>query len=191
MKIYELDNLREESVSKQELEILTRCGKEFVPPLCTRSSAMQSDFAEASEAGDGVPYAYFEMIREQNAFVAEEDGTVAGFMSFRKDFTSEAIPEEYLPDIYISTVITDEKFRRRGITKGFYEKMSAEYGDRNIFTRTWSTNASHTSLLKAYGFDEYKRIKNDRGEGIDTVYYLKRAGQGQKAADESPLGLLK
>lgn len=178
MKIYEVDNLREESASRQVLEILTRCGKEFVPPLCTRNSALQSDFAKASETGDGVPYAYFEMIKKQCAFVAEEGGVIAGFMSFRKDFLSETVTEEYLPDIYISTVITDKKFRRQGITKGFYEKMSAEYGDRNIFTRTWSSNISHTSLLKAYGFDEYKRIKNDRGEGIDTVYYLKRARQG-------------
>ena len=177
MEILEFDKLQDGSVSKQILQILTSCSQEFVPPLCMRSSTLQKDFTNSSESNDGVPYAYFEMIKEQNAFIAEADRTVAGFMSFKKDFVSDIITNEYLPDIYISTVITGKNFRRQGITKGFYEKLSEIYNDRNIFTRTWSTNISHTKLLKSFGFEEFKRIKDDRGKGIDTVYYLKRVGK--------------
>jgi hypothetical protein len=38
-------------------------------------------------------------------------------------------------------------------------------------TRTWSTNASHLDLLDELGFDLIKRVEDDRGDGIDTVYY--------------------
>ena len=177
MKIYELSNLQDDGVSAQILQILTRCNNEFVPPLDTRNSTMQSDFSKLSELDNNIPYAYFELVKEQNALIVEEDGIVAGFMSFRKDVVTETIPSEYLPNIYISTVITDTNFRRQGITKRMYEELFAKYGNRNIFTRTWSTNLSHTRLLESYGFTEYKRIENDRGDGIDTVYYLKQSGK--------------
>ena len=173
MNIEYTEKLGENSVSNQILQILTRCNNDFVPPLGERKSTLQSDFSKSSEHNNGVPYAYFGMIKEQNAFIAEKEGTVVGFMSFRKDYVSGLITNEYLPNIYISTVIIDEHFRRRGITKGFYEKLSEMYNERNIFTRTWSTNISHTNLLLTYGFEEFKRISDDRGDGIDTVYYIK------------------
>ena len=177
LKIYELSNLQDDGVSAQILQILTRCNNEFVPPLDTRNSTMQSDFSKLSELDNNIPYAYFELVKEQNALIVGEDGIVAGFISFRKDVVTETIPSEYLPNIYISTVITDTNFRRQGITKRMYEKLFEKYSARNIFTRTWSTNLAHTRLLESYGFAEYKRIENDRGDGIDTVYYLKLNGK--------------
>ena len=87
--------------------------------------------------------------------------------------TNNVITEAFLPNIYISTVITDKMFRHRGITKGLYAVLLEKYKDKNIFTRTWSTNISHTTLLQGLGFGEFKRLANDRGEGIDTVYYFK------------------
>jgi ribosomal protein S18 acetylase RimI-like enzyme len=53
--------------------------------------------------------------------------------------------------------------------------FNEKYADRNIFTRTWSTNTAHISILKKYNFREIHRIENDRGEGIDTVYFSRKA----------------
>jgi RimJ/RimL family protein N-acetyltransferase len=44
----------------------------------------------------------------------------------------------------------------------------------HLFTRTWSTNAAHIAILGKFGFSQIARIENDRGEGIDTVYFAKK-----------------
>ena len=144
-----------------------------MPPLTSRNSTTQSDFLNIKEQDTEIPYAYFEMVKNQNALIAEVSGKVAGFMSYKEDYTTEVITGDYLPVIYISTVITDKEFRYQGITKGLYGSLFEKYGDKNIFTRTWSTNTAHTKLLLGMGFREFKRIPNDRGEGIDTVYYFR------------------
>lgn len=175
MKIVFKDKLEDKNLSERILRMLTECSNEFVPPLSARSSTTQSDFSDASGSGEKVPYAYFDMIKSQKALIAEDDdGAIMGFMSYKTDYTNSIITEEHLPDIYISTVIAGKNFRRRGVTKSLYRALCEKYADKNIFTRTWSTNISHTSLLQSFKFREFHRIKNDRGEGIDTVYYIKR-----------------
>ena len=47
------------------------------------------------------------------------------------------------------------------------------FPDRSIFTRTWSTNAAHIKILDKFNFEIIKCIENDRGDGIDTVYFAK------------------
>lgn len=168
-----IENLEDENLSEQILQILTTCSGEFVPPLTSRNSTTQSDFSQKSESDKAVPYAYFDMIKKQKTLIAEENGRVAGFMSYKTDYTNDVIARDFLPNIYISTVITDKAFRHRGVTKGLYAALFEKYGDKNIFTRTWSTNLPHTKLLTGFGFCELKRIENDRGDGIDTVYYMK------------------
>ena len=168
------ENLEDKDLSGQILKILTECSGEFVPPLTARNSTTQSDFSQKSGSDRDVPYAYFDMIKKQKAIVAMNNGRAVGFMSYKADYTNDVITKDFLPDIYISTVITDKMFRHQGVTKGLYEALFEKYGDKNIFTRTWSTNASHTRLLTGFGFQEFKRLQNDRGSGIDTVYYYKK-----------------
>ena len=171
MEIICVEKLEDEMLSEQILKILTNCNSEFVPPLTLRSSTTQGEFSDISEGSNDIPYAYFEGIKEQKMLVAEACGKVAGFMSFKTDFNSDVITGEFLPNIYISTVITDKAMRHKGVTKSLYGALLEKYEKRNIFTRTWSTNTAHTSLLTSLGFREFKRISNDRGNGIDTVYY--------------------
>ncbi|MBO4897222.1 MAG: GNAT family N-acetyltransferase [Clostridia bacterium] len=174
MKIVFKEKLADGNLSERILQILTECSDEFVPPLTSRNSTTQSDFSDTSESGGEVPYAYYDMIKNQSALIAEDaDGAVMGFMSYKTDYTNGIITEDYLPDIYISTVIAAKDFRRRGVTKSLYNALCEKYADQNIFTRTWSTNISHSCLLQSFGFSEFHRIKNDRGDGIDTVYYTK------------------
>ena len=40
-----------------------------------------------------------------------------------------------------------------------------------VTTRTWDSNDRHLDLLSDLGFELLTRIEDDRGEGIDTVYY--------------------
>ena len=38
--------------------------------------------------------------------------------------------------------------------------------------RTWSTNAAQMHLMGKLGYVERARLVDDRGEGVDTVYYV-------------------
>ena len=96
-------------------------------------------------------------------------------MSFKENYTNDTIKEEGLPNIYLSTLVLKPEAKGKGLTVRMYDFLFLQcYGDRNIYTRTWSTNIAHTKILSKFAFDELARMKDDRGEGIDTVYYVKK-----------------
>ena len=155
---------------KEMIEMLIESDKDFVPPLSSRASTLDKGFSADKKSG-GVE-SYFSEMRKQQILAAFDEGEFIGFVSYRENFISEEIPEDELPNIYVSTLVLSKKSRGKGVTKKMYSYLFDElYGDRNIFTRTWSTNIAHTKILSGFAFSEIKRKINDRGEGIDTVYY--------------------
>lgn len=76
-----------------------------------------------------------------------------------------------MPNVYISTLIVHPDMRRRGIANKLYARMLKKHSTRYIFTRTWSTNMGHIRILSTLKFYEHLRLEDDRGEGIDTVYF--------------------
>ena len=163
----------DEKQQKEILELLTLADREFIPPLSSRNDTLQTDFSSSENDASGIPQAYFEKILTQKFILATKKGKTLGFMSFVPD---RHIPEISLPEShYISTVIVHPDFRRKGITKRFYTELMQKFSSKNISTRTWSTNNAHLSLLKKIGFFEALCIKDDRGDGIDTVYYYKKS----------------
>lgn len=102
---------------------------------------------------------------------ALDDGNVAGFLSYISDRPMDI---KGFPCVeYLSTILVEKNCRGRGISKKLYEKFIELSAGKSIVTRTWSTNESHLGLLSKLGFVEIKRIKDDRGDGIDTVYFGK------------------
>ena len=146
------------SYGDEILNMLELCDKEFVPPLSLRSSTTQSDLKSKEENKIGVK-SYFDEVIKQHLMVVTENEKLLGFVSFKENFTNDKISENELPDIYISTLIV----------------LFDEYKDVNIFTRTWSLNTAHIKILKEFGFETFSVLENHRGEGIDTVYFIKRA----------------
>ena len=155
------------------IKMMQESDNDFIPPLSARSSTLQSDLKGGNAGlGDVLPY-FNEMIKQEILGVLE-DGKLLGFVSFRKDFTNDKITTDKLPNIYLSTLILSPDARGKGLTVKLYDHLfNALYPERNIFTRTWSTNFAHTKILSKFDFNELARIKNDRGNGIDTVYYSK------------------
>lgn len=94
-----------------------------------------------------------------------------GFMSFKTNYVSNEIKADTFPNIYITTVIVDPNFRNCGITGRFYDRLQNQFAGYHLFTRTWSENIAHIRILSSHKFYEHERIPNDRGEGIDTIYY--------------------
>lgn len=157
------------------IEMLRESDKDFVPPLSARASTLDTTFGGNTTYG-GV-LSYYEKMNEQMILAAFEDGELLAFVSYRENFISEIIDEDTLPNIYVSTLVMRHSARGRGLTAIMYDHLFDKcYPRHSIYTRTWSTNGAHTKILSRFGFSELKRIKNDRGEGIDTVYYAREAG---------------
>ena len=194
---YILENTISEKYRDQIYKMIEDADTEFVPHLSKRSSTTQqvlsdddpeegeskerggtgsivfdrkSDFKKKADVSS-----YYENVLRQSAILAiDEEDRVCGFMSFIPHHDVEMGSSNKLEDVlYLSTLIVDKKMRRMGISRRMYETLFASFPDRRIVTRTWSTNDGHLPLLKRLGFQLLEVIPNDRGEGIDTVYYGK------------------
>ena len=154
-------------------ELLKVSDRDFVPSLSSRNNTVQKDLAAPDHALEREPSSYFEALLDQSFLLYEKNGHIKGFISFIDDYSSDI--EECSACIYISTVIVAPSERQKGITQKMYGYLFEQRKGTPILTRTWSQNGSHIHILTKLGFDLAKRIPNDRGEGIDTVYYLKGA----------------
>ena len=104
-----------------------------------------------------------------------EGDRVAGFLSYLLNYSSWHIPEQYLPNVYIGTILIHEDFRGKKLAESVYTALAAHHPGHALCTRTWSANDAHITVLKNLGFRELLRQKDHRGPGIDTVYYIKEA----------------
>jgi len=169
-------NTHDKEKYRQELlEILEENDKAFVPPLSQRTHTTQTALLGNTE---GSVARYLDGVMEQSVLAIIGESRILGFVSFRENFVSDVIGEDNLPNIYISTLVVRADARGMGLTKKAYTHLfESLYPERRVFTRTWSSNHAHIRILNSFGFSEIKRIPNDRGVGIDTVYYCKAASQ--------------
>lgn len=155
------------------IDILTLADKDFVPPLSQRISTLDKSFLTNSSSRS--IYSYYTEMKKQEILGAFDNGKLIGFVSYRLDFVNDIITENELPNIYVSTLVLSEDARGHGLTKRMYSYLFDElYPERSVFTRTWSTNFAHTKILSSFGFSEILRKENDRGAGVDTVYYKRK-----------------
>lgn len=171
-----IEILSRQEQAKYEDEILNMLidgDEDFVPPLSARRSTTQADLAGHEKGQDGI-MRYFEEMKKQRIMVATEDGKLLAFVSFREDYTNDVIQAEDVPNIYVSTLIVKPEGRGRGLTREMYTVLFKAYENVSIFTRTWSTNIAHTKILSKFDFETLCVLKDDRGAGIDTVYFVKR-----------------
>ena len=159
----------------QFFQMLSESDDDFVPPLSSRTTTRQENLSSCEKNADGIK-SYLDFMMTQEILVKEEDGQILGFVSFVENYLSDVITEETFPNIYVSTLIVRKSARGMGLTKKMYDLLFNEmYKEKNIYTRTWSTNMAHIKILSFFGFNELLRKVNDRGEGIDTVYFVKKA----------------
>ncbi|QSG02937.1 GNAT family N-acetyltransferase [Natranaeroarchaeum sulfidigenes] len=160
-------------------ELLVAADDEFVPRLSAREGTTQREgLADASSAdtedvGDAIE-SYHSQCLDQHLIACHDRGDIRGFMSFREGYRTSEL-EGYQPSNYISTVIVSPDYRRRGFARKMYKRILSDLPPGiecpYVTTRTWSTNHSHLSLLEELGFENVTNLPDDRGDGIDTVYY--------------------
>lgn len=153
------------------LETMRLCDNDFVPPLSARSSTTQKALIGGKSSEEGLVSYMTEMLSQVVLGAFEED-TLLGFVSFKENYTNDVISDNNLPNIYLSTLMLKSEARGKNLTQKMYDYLfNTLYADRNIFTRTWSTNFAHLKILEKFDFKLIKTIKNDRGNNIDTFYF--------------------
>lgn len=181
MRTEYVGKVTDEKEKQQIWELLCECDQEFWPPLSARNSSVQKDLrggAPAEEQTGGTvqkPTVYFdEMIGQEFILAFDEDGNVAGFMTFKKDYTCDAL-RDFGTSLYITTICVKKELRRQHIMSGLYDCMETTAakacGCPRISTRTWSENEAHMKGLQHRGYRLLAVLKDDRGPRIDTVYY--------------------
>jgi len=143
-------------------EILEEVDHEFVPPLSQRSSTTQMEFGE----GEGGVSDYLSSLLSQDFILALDRDRIIGFLSYRENFIFDGT----VFPAYVSTIAVRKGYRRLGVGRKLYEELIKKKG--RILVRTWAGNFAHERLLKNLGFTLYKELKNHRGKGIDTLYFV-------------------
>jgi len=156
-------------------EILCQCDEDFYPPLSARNSSSQKNLKDTGTCSvEEKPTVYYEEMIQQYFILAYEEDEVVGFMTFKQDYECEAL-KEFGVSLYITTVCVKKEKRGRGIMKALYQVMeqevSAACGCKRISTRTWSLNDAQIHELSKRGYDKLCVLKDDRGPGVDTVYF--------------------
>lgn len=150
--------------------LLTAADEEFVPPLSARTSTVQQQLGPAQRRAAGID-AYLAALLEQDLLLAEDDGVVLGFLSFRAGHVIAVPGHAPLgPLAYVTTIVVEAAARGRGAGRALYRGLLAEVAGGAVATRTWSRNDAHLALLASLGFAEAIRLPDDRGPGLDTVY---------------------
>lgn len=151
--------------------LLFACEGEFVPPLSERHSTSQTDL-DSGERHSG-PQAYFDEMSAQPIVLALRDTELLGFLSYRPDFVLDFLPGA---SCYVTTVCVDAAHRREGVATALYAHVEALVRPQGVSLRTWSTNVAQIGALRKRGYECVRTLPDDRGPGVDTVYFLKRNG---------------
>lgn len=162
------------SIEHQVGELLSACADEFVPPLSQRYSTSQDDLGSAP--GGSFPDAYFNVMRDQSIICAFEGEVLAGFLSYVEGYELACLGH---PSTYVTTLCVAAAQRRRGVASALYRHLERVVGAGVVSLRTWSTNVAQTEALRRLGYRCVGRVVDDRGPGIDTVYFAKRVGDAE------------
>ena len=106
---------------------------------------------------------------------------MVAFLTFKPRYTCPAL-SRYGENLYMTTACVLPPYRGQGIVNRMYtlveEELPLSLRTAYVTTRTWSTNASqmHSFLKRGYAICE--RIADERGKGIDTVYFVKKIAPG-------------
>ena len=154
---------KEKTYMNEISDLVKRSDNEFVPPLSSRDSNSDSELKNCTNNNI---LDYIDSIANQNFIVVVDNASnkLVGFLSY----VSKVVYD--IDCNYISTIIVEKDYRNKGIAGLLYQELSS-ISDKPITVRTWSTNDGQIHLLQKLGYSYLKVLKNDRGDGIDTVYF--------------------
>ena len=143
--------------------LVQKYNNEFIPPLSKRGSVSCTSLRDCNN--DNISE-YIESMKSQDFIVVlDKTNKVVGFLSYEHREVCD------IDCNYVSIIITDKNYREQGVARELYSVLE-KLSKLPIIVRTWSTNYKNRSILSNLGYDCIKTIKDDRGVGIDTLYFV-------------------
>jgi ribosomal protein S18 acetylase RimI-like enzyme len=134
----------------EELGKLVRLWREMIEDYGGSDGLIYDDEAEKAWLS------YVERIITRNTgsgvLVAEVDGEIVGYLLYQA--LSTGIKSRYAEQVYISDLVVDRRFRRRGIATLLLKKLLNDKRgvDRRVFLRVPARNNAAINLYAKHGF---------------------------------------
>lgn len=158
-------------------KMLEEHADDFVPSLQARISVAQSDFTDVATEVGVSRYLQSLVDAGMDCLVYLKENTPIGLLAYKRDLDStDPLLYGVADDVsdYIATILVSKEVRGLRIADRLYEEVEKTSSSRSIVLRTWSTNMPQRRIMSRRGYEQALVIKDDRGEGIDTIYFRKR-----------------
>lgn len=159
--------IRESSADDfKELEIFMELvDGEFCPPLSLRPGGIQGRIAGSLARGDS------------NYLIVGNGCELVGALGYKLNWNGE---KECAGDVYISFMAVHPKHRGQKMARmldAALAEMLCRNGFSDVNATTWSTNPEACRMYLQFGYSISEVLKDDRGEGVDTIYFRKNVCQ--------------
>lgn len=152
------------------LSLLLACDDDFFPTI----SAKRNPHDGKKETGLRI---YMDEKKDYHYLLVWDEGRLIAFSNFVLDFTIPCFPD-YPKSLHIDTVCVERAYRNQGIGKRiyqYYEEMLPDAFRATYYTlETSSINKPQIKLMEKFQYEIICRITDDRGKGIDTIYFGKK-----------------
>ena len=157
-----------QSIIKNICEILIANNLNFHPSLFERI-----------ENGDTLEEKINNRVHEKiesnyNYIIAYAGDAVVGFSEIKVDFVN--INSKKTKTSTVGTSAVSPRYHGKGVVRSLYdeiEKFAEENRVKSIVRTTWSKNEKQLALYFKYGYKEYYREENARGEGNHLIRFKK------------------
>ncbi|WMW26073.1 GNAT family N-acetyltransferase [Methanolobus sediminis] len=139
--------------------------KDFYPPLSQRSGGIPERVERCLDTDEANFLVVEPNVNRENS---QSEGFI-GMLGYTKNWKGQ-------DTAYINFLATHPDYRNLGISKALYmqlEKKLAESGIKRIYLCTWSGNPAAIKFYESIGYYRYAVVLNDRGNGVNTIYYKK------------------
>ena len=156
-----------EPLARQLLALTRRCDGDFVPLCPGATGSVRSSATSALRPGRTSRSYVDSRLERAHLVVLVQDERLVGYCA------------DYWPwmwrgteHVYVSTAVVAPSHRGRGLSTRMGRRVVAHALRRRVplLAKTWSTNQASMGALARWGRVD-KNVRDERGAGIDTVYW--------------------
>lgn len=139
---------------------------DFYPPLSKRGGGIP----ERVDVCLDMPEANFLVARLEDRDASDPLGGFVGMVGCTINWKSD-------DTAYINFLATHPDYRNYGISLELCMRLEEKLNEHEfkiIYLCTWSSNPAAMKFYEKMGYYAYSIVLNDRGNGIDTIYYKKK-----------------
>ncbi|WMW21416.1 GNAT family N-acetyltransferase [Methanolobus mangrovi] len=138
---------------------------DFYPPLSERGGGIP----ERVDAGLDTPKGNFLVARLKERDSSDHTDGIVGMVGYTRNWKSD-------DSAYINFLATHPQHRNQGISRELCLRLEEFLGEqeiKRIYLCTWSSNPAAIKFYEKLGYYAYSVVLDDRGRGINTIYYKK------------------